>query len=191
MKNKEVYKDEKELVKLIKKDKAYFGKVYEQYYRLILNYLKKRMHSYAQSEDLASEVFEKAYRAIDDFRWQGISLSAWIFRIARNLLTDYYRKVGKGANDISLTEIEDLFEDEEVSLFVEYARSEEDLALYDALREFNELDQHLIYYKFFEDLSNKEIATITGLAESNVGTRLYRIRRKLKHLLAQTKPFTK
>jgi len=151
--------------------------------------LKKRMHSHAQSEDLASEVFEKAYKAIDDFRWQGISLSAWIFRIARNLLTDYYRKTGKDGRSISLTEIEDLFEDEEVSLFSDYARSEEDLALYDALREFNELDQHLIYYKFFEDLSNKEIASLTGLAESNVGTRLYRIRGKLKMILSKSKPF--
>lgn len=184
-KSKQDKQKEHELLRSIQKDKKNFSKLYEEYFQLVHNYLRKRMHNKSLSEDLASEVFEKAYRAIGDFRWQGISLSAWIFRIARNLLTDYYRKSTKRKRTISLTEIEEMFEDTSVSLYADYARGEEERVLYDALREFKELDQHLIYYKFFEDLSNKEIAKITGLAESNVGTRLYRIRRKIKTIMKQ------
>ena len=182
VRNKRDSKQEQELIGRIKRDKKNFSIVYKQYHRVVLHYIKRRINNKAICEDLASEVFEKAFKAIDDFKWQGVSLSAWIFRIARNLLTDYYRKVGKFGKEVSLSEIEDLFEDPEVSLHSDLVQSEEEIALYDAIREFNEEDQYLIYYKFFEDLSNKEIAKITGLAETNVGTRLYRIRKKLRKI---------
>lgn len=183
MKIKRDTKIEKELFNLVRKDKKNFDKIYQKYYNLVLNYIRNRISNKAIGEDLASEVFEKALKAIDDFKWQGVSLSAWIFRIARNLLTDYYRKVGRVGENISLTEIENLFEDVEANQYLDFIRDEEDMALYDAIREFKEKDQYLIYYKFFEDLRNKGIARVTGLSESNVGTRLYRIRRKLRIIL--------
>ncbi|MBN2015859.1 RNA polymerase sigma factor [Candidatus Dojkabacteria bacterium] len=177
---------EKELISLIKKDKKAFEKVYSLYYKKVLNYIRSRVNEKSVAEDLASEVFEKAFKAIEDFKWQGISLSAWIFRIARNLLTDYYRKVGRVGETVSLSEIEDLFEDPGAKVYLDFIKGEEEIALYDAIREFPEKDQYLIYYKFFEGFSNKEIAKITGLAESNVGTRLYRIRGKLRQILKKS-----
>lgn len=183
MQDKKEAQKEQELIKSIKKNKKNFSVLFDRYYKLVLNYLKKRINNKSLSEDLASEVFEKAFRAIDDFKWQGVSLSAWIFRIARNLLTDYYRKVGKYGEEVSLTEIENFFEDSDVSLYADVIKDEEAAMLYDAIREFREEDQFLIYYKFFEDLTNKEISKITGLEESNVGTRLYRIRKKLRSIL--------
>lgn len=181
--------NDKELVKKLKQNKKHFELVYKQYYRMIVNYFKKRVNNASISEDLASEVFEKAMNAIDDFKWQGVSLSVWLFRIARNRLTDYYRKVGKVGKDMSLTEIENLFEDEEVSISDEVEQEENDRVLFDALREFKEDEQYLIYYKFFEDLSNKEIAQIVKISESNVGTKLYRIRKKLKKYLNRNPVF--
>jgi len=183
MRNKKDKKKEQELIKSIKKDKRNFSKIWKKYYKIVLNYIKKRINNKSLSEDLASEVFEKAFHAVDDFKWQGVSLSSWIFRIARNLLTDYYRKVGRVGEEISLTEIEDIFQDDEVSLYLGIVKDEEELILYDAIREFREQDQYLIYYKFFEDLTNKEISKITRLKESNVGTRLYRVRKKLREIL--------
>lgn len=189
MKIKRDTKIEKELFNLVRKDKKNFGKVYQKYYKLVLNYIRNRISNKAIGEDLASEVFEKALKAIDDFKWQGVSLSAWIFRIARNLLTDYYRKVGRTGENISLTEIENLFEDVEANQYLDFIRDEENRALYDTIRDFKEKDQYLIYYKFFEELKNKEISRITGLSESNVGTRLYRIRKKLRVILKKKKIF--
>jgi RNA polymerase sigma factor (sigma-70 family) len=174
---------EKELVKKIKEDKKYFSDLYNEYYPLVLGYFRRRVSGIQTSEDLSSEVFEKVLKAIDDYKWQGVTLSAWIFKIARNLLTDYYRKKGSTGGAVSLTEVEDIVRDPEISVISDAIADEEERALYDALREFREEDQYLIYYKFFEELSNKEIAQLTGLAESNVGTRLYRIRNKLKSFL--------
>jgi RNA polymerase sigma factor (sigma-70 family) len=94
---------DKELLKLVKKEKSFFGEVYKRYYKKIFNYIRRRVKSKSICEDLTSEVFEKAYNAIDDFKWQGISISAWLFRIAKNLLTDYYRKSGRIGEIISLS----------------------------------------------------------------------------------------
>jgi len=181
--DKERAKKEQKLIKKIKKDKNHFSALYDDYFPLVLGYFKRRVKGHQLAEDLSSEVFEKVFRAIDDFKWQGVSLSAWIFRIARNLLTDYYRKKSKVADIVSLTELEDIVKDPEMSVVGDAIADEESKALYDALREFREEDQYLIYYKFFEELSNKEISQLTGLAESNVGTRLYRIRNKLRNIL--------
>lgn len=181
-KRKDNYNEEN-LVKDIKRDKQKFSIIYEKYYPVILNYLKKRLRNKELCEDLASEIFEKAYNSISDFKWQGVSLSSWLFRIAKNLLTDFYRQKYKFGSNYSLDAIENSIEDIEISLFADFVKDEEEIALYNALREFNELDQYLIYHRFFEGLSNKEIAELTSLAESNVGTRLYRIRKKLRLIL--------
>ncbi len=178
-------KDERSIIEEIQRDKKKFGSIYKLYYNKVRNYLRKRLNEKSLSEDMASAVFERAYKSIDDFKWQGISLSAWIFRIARNLLTDYYRKIGRIGETVSLTEIENFFEDEEKSAYSEYIQDEEESALYDAIREFREEEQYLIYYKFFEDLTNIEIAKLVGISESNVGTKLYRIRKKLKEILSK------
>ncbi len=184
--NRKKLKKDKALLKSIKKDKSNFDKIYKQYHDHVLNFLKKRVNQKSVCEDLASEVFEKAFKSIDDFKWQGVTISSWIFRIARNLLTDYYRKVGRRGTMISLGDVEEFLEDEKVGSVDRVIEDEEERALFDALREFKEKDQYLVYYKFFEDLSNKEIAQITGLKESNVGTRLYRIRKKLRKYLKKT-----
>lgn len=181
--------DDKKLIESIKKDKKNFEKLFSKFYDQIHYYIRKRISNKSIAEDLACEVFEKAFTSIDDFQWQGVSISSWIYRIARNLLTDHYRKIGRKGEDISLTEIQDLFKDEKISAGSAMAKQEEELALYNALREFKEIDQYLIYYKFFEGLSNIDIAEITGLSESNVGTRLYRIRKKIRKMLKNKELF--
>ena len=60
---------------------------------------------------------------------------------------------------------------------------ETQIHLYNAIREFGDEEQHLIYYKFFAEMSNKEIAEQLELSETNVGTRLHRIRKKLKRVM--------
>ncbi len=169
--------------------KKNFGNIYSRYYNCILNYIKRRINNKSYSEDLASEVFERAYRSIDDFKWQGVSIKCWIYRIARNLLTDYYRKVGRVGENISLSEIENSIKDEGATIDMDLVRSEEDVVLYNALREFRDSDQYLIFYKFFENLSNREISQIMKISETCVSTKLYRIRKKLKKILLKNNAF--
>lgn len=66
---------------------------------------------------------------------------------------------------------------------MELEKDEEDIALFNAIKELDEDEQYLIYYKFFEEMSNSKISEITGLTETNIGTKLHRIRKKLGTLI--------
>lgn len=156
-----------------------FEEIYKYYHKKVQDFVYKRVSSKEVAEDLTSDIFEKIYKSIDDFKWQGITISAWIFRIARNRIIDYYRKNSKRKSDASLEDYSNVIvsslKDSE-DLMIE---SSEYAMLYNSIREFDEEDQYLIYYKFFEDLGNGEIASLMKLTETNVGTRLHRIRKKL------------
>lgn len=175
----------RKIVEAAQKDKKNFGPLYEEYYPQIFGYIKKRIERREVAEDLTSKAFEKALKAIDNFQWQGVPFKSWLFRIARNVLTDFYRSQGRKPGDVSFEIVEDFTKDEGLQPDEVYVRDDDESSLYEAMAELDEDDQYLIYYKFFEKLSNVEIAKITGLSETNVGTKLYRIRSKMKGLLEE------
>lgn len=156
-----------------------FELIYKNYYKKVLEFVYKRVSSREIAEDLTSEIFEKILKSIEDFKWQGITISAWIFRIARNNIIDFYRKNSKRKTDSSLDDYSNIIESTLKNSEDMMIESQEYVNLYDSIREFDEEDQYLIYYKFFEDLSNNEIAKVMKMTETNVGTRLHRIRKKI------------
>ncbi len=145
--------------------------------------MAKRVDNKAIAEDLTSDIFEKILRSLNDFQWQGITVSAWIFRVARNHIIDYYRKNSKRKNDKSLDTIINKVVSNTPNVDTELESNESEVELYTAIKELKPDEQYLIYYKFFEEMSNKQIADITGLTETNIGTKLHRIRKKLEQLL--------
>jgi RNA polymerase sigma factor (sigma-70 family) len=160
-----------------------FADLYEIFFKKVQDFLQKKVSNREIAEDLASEVFEKIFKTIDDFQWQGINISAWVFRIARNHLIDYYRKQNKYKNDKSFDEIINLVESTLPSADMEIETDEENGLLFKAIKELDEDDQYLIYYKFFEEMSNSKIAEITQLTETNIGTKLHRIRKRLGRII--------
>ena len=156
-----------------------FSKLYEVYQSRVFEFLLKRVSTREIAEDLTSEVFEKILKSVNDFQWQGVTVSAWIFRIARNHLIDFYRKNNKHKKDTSLEDIVNFIESTSPSVESELENGESEAWLFNSLRELEAEDQYLIYYKFYEEMGNKEIAELTGMSETNIGTRLHRIRKKL------------
>ena len=165
---------------LTKKD---FEILYETYFKKVYDFVFKRTNNKEIAEDLTQEIFEKILKTIQDFQWQGVTVSAWIFRIARNHIIDYYRKNNKHKNDRPFEEIANMLISTVQNLEYQIEGAEEEIALYNALRELSEEEQFLIYYKFFEEMSNKEIANLTKISESNIGTKLHRIRKKLAKII--------
>lgn len=157
--------------------------VYTVYYERVFNFINSRVSKRVDAEDLTSHVFERVLKKLPDFQWQGVSIVSWIYRIARNAVIDFYRKNNDRKTDSSIELIGDFLESDEEKIDNIIIESDEQADLFNALREFEDEDQYLIYYKFFEELSNKEIAELTGLSETNVGTKLHRLRAKLKGLI--------
>ena len=131
---------------------------------------------------MTSEVFEKVLISMPDFKWQGITISAWIFKIARNHIIDYYRKNDKHKGEKSIDDVINFIESKVPSVDIELEADEEEVELYNAIRELDDEEQFLIYYKFFEELSNKKISRLLNISKTNVGTKLHRTRKKLENI---------
>ena len=69
-----------------------FERVYTAYRSKVMGYLCARLGSQAEAEDLCSDVFEKAFRKMDQFDETKAAVGTWIFTITRNTLIDHYRR---------------------------------------------------------------------------------------------------
>ncbi len=83
--------EEKQLVEQARKDSGAFGTLFELYYPKILKYTVFRTGNVEVARDITSETFYKAMKNLWKFRWIGATFSAWLYRIAGNLIIDYFR----------------------------------------------------------------------------------------------------
>ncbi len=78
-----------------KRSEAILADLYEEYYDKIAHYAYVRIGDKAEAEDIAGEVFLRALESLKSYKERGIPMQAWLFRIAHNLVVDYYRKTAK------------------------------------------------------------------------------------------------
>ena len=91
--------DERLLVEAAQHDPARFADLYEINFERVYAYVVKRVQDRAETEDLTAEVFHQALANIKRFEWRGIPFSAWLFRIAANLISDRWQRSGREVND--------------------------------------------------------------------------------------------
>jgi RNA polymerase sigma-70 factor (ECF subfamily) len=72
-------------------DAEAFGRLYDCNVRQVYKYIYYKVGTAAQAEDLTAQVFMKAWEAIDRYEWTQRPFSAWLFRIAHNLVVDHFR----------------------------------------------------------------------------------------------------
>ncbi len=171
-------KTEERLVNEAKKNKEAFTALYTHYYPYILNYIVNKVGNKEAAEDLTSSVFEKALNAIESFKWQGISFSSWLFRIAKNTVIDFYRASSKYKTQISLEYIDVPTTNknpEELAIDEDFENRLKTL-----LNKLPERERKIIYMKFFEGYTNKTISGLVGVSETNVGTIVHRTVIKLR-----------
>jgi len=155
-----------------------FGRLYEQYFVRVYNYVNYRVGDKAAAEELTSDVFNKAINKFTTFDANKASFSTWVFSIARNTLIDYYR--GKSRRQKLETELKFRVNVASTSPEEEASHDEDRRKLRACLAKLNANEKELIALKFSSDMNNREIARIAGLSESNVGTILCRAIRKLR-----------
>jgi RNA polymerase sigma-70 factor (ECF subfamily) len=69
-----------------------FAKLYEQNFDKIYRYISLKVGNNTEAEDMTQQVFIKALQSISSYKWKDVTFSAWLFRIAHNLVIDYYSK---------------------------------------------------------------------------------------------------
>ena len=163
-----------------------FGRLYEQHLSAVFQYVNYRVGDRAAAEDLTSDIFSKALTGFSRYDPGKAAFSTWIFSIARNTIIDYYRRRDKEQR-LQKKEAESRTLLSSDSPEEELSRSEETRRLYDCLALLKPNERELVSLKFGGEMKNREIARITGLSESNVGTILCRTMRKLRDSFLERK----
>lgn len=150
--------------KAINGDAKAFGELYEAYVDAIYRYIYFRVGSEAEAEDFTDEVFVRAWEALPEFRpSESYSFSAWLYRIAHNLVVDSYRQrspvtFSRDELDKNRTRLPSV--EEEAQIRHEAAN------LVRAVQELNDVEQDVIVLRFVEGLSHREVAQVIGKSES-------------------------
>ncbi|HVO10179.1 MAG TPA: sigma-70 family RNA polymerase sigma factor [Vicinamibacteria bacterium] len=134
----------------------------------LFNYFRYRGFDRASAEDLTSIAFEKAWRARDRYRRERAAVTTWLLAIARHAATDHLRRLRR---EVPLD-----FEPAPAPETPESAalRADERRRLRALLAGLSPRERELIALKYGAGVTNRAIATLTGLGESNVGTILHR-----------------
>ncbi len=162
--------DEKDLaVRAARYDREAFGALYDRYVTKIYQYVYYKTGSANEAEDLAAQVFLRAWEAISGYEWRDYPFSAWLFRIARNLVVDYHRArrdtvTLDGAEDRSDIRPDEDDDAPDRSLQAMFTSQQ----LQQAISQLTEEQQEVIILRFIEGYSTAEIAVLMGKREGAV-----------------------
>jgi len=161
-----------ELAERAATDADAFGELYERHVRKIYNYIYYRTGNQQDAEDLTARVFQRALRHVPNFEDKGVPFSAWLYRIAHNLVANWHRDRSRRP----VIPLEDHVAVSKVSHHPEAEAivQEEQTMLLEAVRTLPDDRQQLLILKFVERLSNAEIGEIMGRTEGAIKSLYHR-----------------
>jgi RNA polymerase sigma-70 factor (ECF subfamily) len=152
-------------IRASKGEAAAFGLLYDRHVAAIYRYVYYRVRDDAEAEDLTSDVFTRALKAMPRYEPRQAFL-AWLYRIARNAVIDRARK---GNRQVSF---EDALEHPGVDKIVEpdaeILAHSDSATLRDALQKLTPLQREVVVLRFLEGYSTLEIAGMVGKREGTV-----------------------
>lgn len=182
---------EAKLIEQCRLDPAAFGQVFDCWYKPVFGYIMRRTADYDLSKDIAAETFLKAFLKINSFKWRGISLSAWLYRIATNELNQYYR-----SSKYKPQSLQQLLENPQMEKLLHLETDNEREIMEKELKTYNDYNliranllkldikyQEVISLRYFELKTNSEISLILDKNEGTVKSLLSRGLEKLRNML--------
>lgn len=107
------------IIKKARKDPQAFGIIFDTYYPKILAYTVRRTGSVIVAEEIVGETFVKALKSLPKFRWRGISIEAWLFKITVNEIKMYFR------GSTHTTSLDEMYEQDGFEPVADYNLAEE------------------------------------------------------------------
>ncbi len=164
--------DEATLVAQARHDPAAFGVLYERYVERIYAYIYHRVGNVQETEDLTARTFYRALDKLDTYEDRGLPFSAWLFRIAHNLVANWHRDRGR-RRFLSLDRLwSHSHEGDTPEAHVEQAETHE--ALWGAINRLPAERRDLLLYKFSSRLSNLEIGQMMDKSEGAIKSLYFR-----------------
>ena len=167
-------KEEIALIDAARTDPAAFGKLYSRYVEKIYNYIFYRTGSAKDAEDLTGKVFFKAMSNIKNYKHMGLPFSAWLYRIAHNLVANYHRDRSR-KTEVSLDHVPgEILPQVELQPEPHVVRNQEVENLLVFIHELADNRQELLILKFVDQLSNIEIGKIMRKSEGAIKSLYHR-----------------
>jgi len=151
------------LVKKAKtRDPDAFGMLYDEYVDQIFRYVYYKVGNLTESQDLTGQTFLKAFENIDSYEMRDVAFSSWLYRIAHNLVVDFFRRESKRES----VPIDDQPptaspSGNPVELVLADLESER---LYKAMHKLTHNQREVLVLKFIDNLSNTQVAEIMGIS---------------------------
>jgi RNA polymerase sigma-70 factor (ECF subfamily) len=164
--------EELKFVEKVQKDPSLFGVLYTKYLKRVYAFFWHRVgKSKAIAEELMQETFLKAFRALPKFQRASVSYFSYLMRIARNLLTTYYRK----KKTVHLEELSDLpgANAADVEEGIEISR------MWEFAGKLPDESRRILAMRYKDGLAIQEISAATGKTENAVKIILARSRKHI------------
>jgi RNA polymerase sigma-70 factor, ECF subfamily len=157
-----------------------FDRLVERYQRDVYRLCYRYVNNHQDANDMAQDVFLKAYRAIGRFRGDS-SFSTWLYRIAVNTCLNF-----KAARRLPQDELSDQIADRGASAAERLHQAERSAEVRRAVSRLPEKQRATLILKIYQDLTHEEVAGILGSSVGTVKANLFHALANLKKLLTAT-----
>ena len=178
----DVHGDE-ELLRRAKAGPEGIAAVYDAYADRVYGFCLKRCGHRETAEDLVSKTFIKFCQHVGSINWQGVSLGAWLFRVASNLMIDHWRSmsvkmdepIDDGDEDGPTRELPSHLPSPEVQAELALEKTK----LIEVIKTLSPRDQEVLDLKFFGEREAAEMATILQISPNHAAVLVYRATARL------------
>ncbi len=157
------------------KDKETFLKLLQQHKGIIIKISNSYCSDKSDRDDLAQEIVFNLWKAFKDYK-PDYKFSTWMYRVALNVAISFYRKEKRALPYTAYSDNLMVYADENDTMEEMDGKINQ---LQQFMKELKELDRSILLL-YLEGKSYIEIAEIIGISESNIGTRLNRLKSYLK-----------
>ena len=172
---------ERELILAAQRDRAAFAPLYERYVDQIFAYAYNLTRNRELAEDVTAATFARAIEELPRFEWRGVPYSAWLYRVAANLVARDKRRPG-------WIELSPHLRDDEESPEELVTRRDRDDHIRAAVAELPADQRQAVLLRFGGELRNREIAGIMGRSEGAVKLLTFRAMTTLRRRLGAPLP---
>ena len=160
-------------------DPEAFSELYDRFAPAIYRFIYFKIGSKVDAQDLTSEVFLKAWAAIREKKDGVLNFRAFVYKIARNLVVDFYRKK-RNTTSIDTIEEDRLATDTNIDRI---ANNQELTSILRSVRSLKDEYRELIIFRYMDEMSYKEIGVILNKSQVAVRVTMHRAVQTLKRHL--------